>query len=290
MFETLINGFKLGSATRKLVFKDKRLLLYPVLMGIVALVEFFVILLGSLFAGGGFAIVTQSSSSILVALAIGLILFYLISTFTTTYLTIAMLLSFREFAKGKTTSMGASLSNARPYAKLAFEWAIFYSTVVLLLNLIESRFRGAANFIISAVGSLALTVAIMFAIPVIIDDKVGPIKAIETSAKTLVSHFGATFGGIVYTELYGLIIVILGVLIVLGGILSSLASPALGLAVAAIGIILIAFGMVLGFSLSTIFRFILYEYVDGKPLPEGFDENLIKAGIKKNSPILGSVL
>ncbi len=290
MFETLINGFKLGSATRKLVFKDKRLLLYPILMGITALAEFFVILGGSIIAGGELATSAQSSYILLTTLAIGIILFYLISTFTTTYLTIAMLLSFREFAKGKEASIGTSISSAKPYAKLAFEWAVFYSTVVLLLNIIESRFRGAANFIISAVGSLALTVAIMFAIPVIIDQKVGPIKAIEASAKTLVGHFGATFGGIVYTELYGLIVIILGALIIIGGIFSSSASLALGVLIAAIGFILVVFGMILGFSLSTIFRFILYEYVNGKPLPEGFDENLIKAGIKKNNSILGSVL
>ena len=33
-----------------------------------------------------------------------------------------------------------------------------------------------------------------------------------------------------------------------------------------------------------IFRFVLYEYISGKSLPEGFDEKLIQSGVKQRSP------
>lgn len=277
MFESLINGFKLGSATRKLVFKDKRLLLYPVVMGIIGIIEFIVIFVGSLILTGGLAALGQGIGLGIIA---AVILFYLVSAFTTTYITIAMLLAFRSFVKGKEMSMGEALSAARPYLTLAFEWALFYSIVAIILNAIESRFRGIANILISAVGSLALTVAIMFAIPAIIDNKVGPIGAVEASVKTITKHFGATFGGIAYTDLYSLAVMLFGFLILLVGLFSG-ALPFLAVPIAALGVIIIAFGAILGFSLSNIFRFVLYEYVNGKPLPEGFDAKLVDASTKR---------
>lgn len=278
MFETLRNGFRLGSAVRKLVFKDKRLLFYPVVMGILSIIEFIIFFIGSFVLSGG---LTASGQSIFPAIILGIIIFYIASAFTTTYLTMAMLLAFRSFAAKKEISMGEAFSATRPYLTLAFEWALFYSTVVLMLNFIESRFKGIANILISAVGALALTVAIMFAIPAIIDNKVGPIKAIEISAKTLVSHFGSTFGGIVYSDLYSLGLMLLGFLAVVASVFFFIISPVFTFALIFIGIIIIAFGAILGFALSNIFRFILYEYIDGKKLPEGINETLIKNSIKQ---------
>ena len=277
MFETLRNGFRLGSATRRLVFRDKGLLAYPIVMGILSVVEFVILFLGSLVLGGGLAAITGGVTPTLI---VGVVAFYLASAFTTTYATIAMLLAFRSFVRGKKMGLREAFAAARPYLTLAFEWALFYTTVVMVLNLIESRFRGVASLIISAVGSLALTVAIMFAVPAIVDNGAGPIKAVETSAKTLVRHFGATFGGIAYTDLYSIAIAFAGIVMIIAGAFSTYLSVFIGIPLIALGIIVFAFGAILGFALSNVFRFVLYEYVNGKPLPREFDEGLIRGSVR----------
>lgn len=287
-FDNLVNGFKLGNATRKLVFQDKNLLLYPVIMGLLAAIEVIVIFFGGLILIGTAAVLGGNTAAIsgggyaLTAIAIILmIICYIASTFTVTYLTIAMLIAFRSYMNGKKISLGDAISQTRPYLTLAFEWAVFYSIVILILNGIESRIRGIGRIVLGVVGSLAITVAIMFAIPAIIDNKVGPIKAVEISAKTLVSHFGQTFGGIVFTDLFSLIIIVLGILVAAAGIFAGAVNIGLAIILVGVGIIIIAFGAILGFTLSNVFRFILYEYINGKELPKGIDEQLIKGSIKQ---------
>lgn len=282
MFETLINGFRLGSATRKLVFKDRRLFLYPILIGVVAFAELVLLTIGSVLLSATFG-----AGVLLPVVIVGGILFYFVSSFVATYITIAMLMNFRSFESGKAEGISASISKASQYTTLALEWSLFYATIILLLNIIESRFRGISNLVISSIGSFAISVATMFAVPIIVDKRTGPIKTIEASTETLMSHFGATFGGMAYSELLSLGLVILGILITVFGGLAFLAIGLAGAAIAFVGIFTLVFGIILGFSLSTVFKFILYEYANGKPLPEGFDEKMIKDSTKqKRAPLI----
>ena len=282
MFETLRNGFRLGSATRKLVFKDRRLFIYPILIGIIAFAELVVLVAGSIVFSAALG-----AGSLLPFIVVGGLLFYFVSSFAATYITIAMLINFRSLESGQEEGVLASLSNASQYTKLALEWSLFYATVILLLNIVESRFRGISNLTISSIGSFAISVATMFAVPIIVDRKTGPMKTIEASAETLMSHFGATFGGMAYSELLSLGLVILGILVSYCGWLAFLGIGVAGIVIAVAGLCIFVFGIMLGFSLSTVFKFVLYEYANGKPLPEGFDEKMIKDSTKqKKAPII----
>ena len=65
----------------------------------------------------------------------------------------------------------------------------------MILNAIESRFRGIGRFVVGFIGSLAISTAVFFVVPVILEKNIGPIGAMKESVKTIYHQFGQTFGG-----------------------------------------------------------------------------------------------
>ena len=124
MFENLKNGWKLGSATRKLIFGDKGLLVYPIVGGIITFLLALV-----LFVPLVLTIATASNTLILAAV----ILFGFVSTFVSIYFLVALLLAFRQYSRtGKKMAMGDALAQASQYWVQILEWAVFYTIIVTL--------------------------------------------------------------------------------------------------------------------------------------------------------------
>lgn len=279
MFENVSRGWKLGSEVRKLVFKDKSLFSYPILSAVIS-----IIIAAALFIPMFFATQWGTANYVIV-----LFVYYLLVTFISTYMLVGMLLSFRAYAKGKPISIGQALSQANSYTVQIFEWAVFYSIIMMLLRALESRSRGIAGVILSAVASFALSVAILFVIPVIIDQRAGPIKAIEGSVKFIKDNFGATFGGLLFSDLYSMMFTLGGVAILIVGVIAIAAVGAIAIGIAVIGIVLMVIGGLVGYMISNVFRLILYDYKLTGKLPAGIDAELIKGAVvsKKQGPLSG---
>ena len=273
MFENLKNGWKLGSATRKLIFGDKGLLVYPIVGGIITF-----LLALALFVPLVLTIATASNTLILAAV----ILFGFVSTFVSIYFLVALLLAFRQYSRtGKKMAIGDALAQASQYWVQILEWAVFYTIIVTILRAIESRLQGIGGFLIGAIGSMALALATIFVVPSIIDNKTGPIKSIESSVKMITKNFGATFGGIIYSDLYALMFTIPGIILFIVGIIIAFGAFIPGIALAIVGIVLFVFGMMLNYVTSNAFILILYDYVNTRKLPKGFTKEMMDKAIRK---------
>lgn len=271
MFENFSEGWEIGKAVRKLVYGDKELLIYPVIISIVALLEAILIFASFLFGVG------TSRISLIVALFV----YYLVVTFSATYLLVAMLLAFRNYTKGKKIGISEALSQASVYSTLIMEWAIFYSIILTIIRLIESQLRGAlTRFLFSAVASLGLSIATVFVVPVIIDNQVGPIDAMKKSTDFFIHNIGKTVGGITYTDLYNLMFILGGAVLMLLGAVLALVSPLLTVPIVIIGLVLFVFGILSNYVTFNVFKFVIYEYFNGKPLPAGISKDLIKKSVK----------
>ncbi|HVC58006.1 MAG TPA: DUF6159 family protein [Candidatus Acidoferrales bacterium] len=282
MFENLKNGWRLGSEIRKLIMKDRVLFSYPILSALVSMVLAALIFIPLFVFAPGWSPVT---------VVVILFVYYLLISFIGTYLLVAMLISFRAYAKGKPITIGESLSQTKEYALLIFEWAMFYSIIMMLLRALESRGRGITTLIISAVASFAISMAILFVVPVIIDQKVGPIKAIEGSVKFIKDNFGATFGGLIFSDLYSMMFILSGAALFLVGALLAAAVAALGIVFIVAGLVLMVIGGLLSYMISNVFRLILYDYKLTGKLPDGIDTELIKGSIVNKKPgLLSKVL
>ncbi len=270
MFENITSGWRLGSAIRRLVFKDKKLLVFPAIAGVVIVLETIAI-----FAS---FILFRSSNSI--ALLIGLFAYYIVVYFTSAYVLVAMLIAFRSFSSKTPIGVMDAFSKASGYTALIFEWAVFEAVVTMIIRAIEQRlgFIGSAIFGLGA--SIAMSVATAFAIPVIVDKRTGPVSTLKESTGFIVRNFGKTFGGLAYSELYSLMIMIVGFLVLMVGLFSFGVSFVLGAVVAVIGVLLMVFGGMLGYILSNVYRFVLYDHMNGGKLPEGITDDMVKASVK----------
>lgn len=275
MFENIKSGWKLGMAVRNTVMKDKSLMVYPILSIIMSMILFIVIFVFSFVAVGAI-----KSPVYLVAI----ILFYIASTFTSTYISLVLLIAYKNFISENRISMKEAFAKARPYWKNALKWAIFYSIIIMILNIIESRFQGAGRMVIGFIGSMAISAAVFFVVPVILEKNVGPISAIKDSIKVIYSKFGKTFGGIAFIDLYSLIFVVTGILIMVASVilLGSFALLEMPLIITGvIGLILLIFGIIFASTMTQVLKLVIYDYANGGSLPEWIDKEILDGAIKK---------
>lgn len=274
MFSNIKKGWALGKATRRLVFKDKKLMIFPLISALAVIVEIIAILVPSTL----FLMVYSNSFYYYLLI---LILFYFVVTFTSTYVIMAMFIGFRGFSKGQTIGFKDAFKQVRPYGKLIAEWSLFYAVIIVGIRLLESRMRGIAGMIFGAAIAFAIGIATLFVVPVILDKKLSPIKAIKESSSFIIKNFGKAFGGLAYVDLYGLAIIFLGILAAIAGF--SLVSLNLfaGAAVMLMGIGIIAIGAMITSMLSNIFRLIIYDFVSYGKVPEGFTADMLKNAVKQ---------
>jgi hypothetical protein len=279
MFERMKAGWRLARQVRESVSRNKNVLYYPLVSGIIA-VAVFAFTFVSLFISIPLNFSTSSSVAIYV---LSLLAAYIIVGFVSTLILLAMLIAYRAHNSGNPISMREAFGRAWAYRLQALEWALFYTMLVVILRIIESRFRGIAQIVIGAVGLIMIAIATFFAIPSILDNKSGPIKAVKESVSTIKTNFGATFGGVAYVDLYTMIFTLGGFALLLIGILLLAAALPIFIVVPLIiaGIVLIAFGVVLNYTYMNVLKLVLYDYLNGKGLPEGFNEDDLKSAIKR---------
>ena len=314
MFERARNGWRLAAQIRRIIMSDKKLFIYPILIALITLVEFVIIFASVTLipAGGNINVAigninamsstnstlapaqsgsstgapSQTSSAELTTegfLVLGLFIFYLISTFTTMYLVIALLISFRSYMNDRDKiSFGSALKATRPYLKQILEWAVFYAIVLLLIRVLEARFRGIGRLIVAGIGSFTLALASFFAAQIILEKKTGPIATVKASFDTIIHHFGATFGGVAYSDLYGLMFAVIGILVIIGGVIAlSVTGSFIMLAIPVVGFVSLVFGILISFVTLSVFKLILYDYANTGVLPSGFDKNMVNMTIRQ---------
>ncbi len=285
MFENITNGWKLASAVRKLTFQDRGLLIYPVISGIVILLE--TIAIFATFFLSSFALGLDSNTLFVVFLFI----YYVIVYFTSVFILVAMLLAFRSFENGKKISIGEALSQTMAqYSMLMLEWAIFEAIVTMIIRAIESRIRGIGGILLGLGVSMAMSIATVFAIPVIIDKKTGPISTVKESTGFIINNFGKTFGGLIYSDLYSLIFTISGIVLVIAAFFAIAVSVVLTAILFIAGIALLMYGMMLNYMLINVYKLVLYDYKNGGKLPKGLPADLVNNAVKTGNPASNNVL
>ncbi|MDE1860342.1 MAG: hypothetical protein KGH72_01345 [Candidatus Micrarchaeota archaeon] len=277
MFENVIAGWKLAASIRKLVFKDRGLFIYPIVSGLVIFVETILILIPFLFL----------SNNNSIAFIVGLFIYYVIIYFTSIFIVVSMLLAFKSFEKGKKIGFFEALGQtASGYALVILEWAVFEAIVTMVIKALESRGRGGINLtaLLAGLGiSIAMSVIQVFAIPVIIEKKTGPIATIKESVGFITRNFGQTFGGLLFTDLYSILFIVAGIVVIILaiGLIVLTGSFILMAIVGIMGLLLIVYGAMLNYMLANVYKLILYDSATGGKLPEGITKEMVQSGIKK---------
>ncbi len=290
-------GIQISNQVIKTLLKDKELFIYPVIMALLS----FVILVGIfvpfiLFGGLSYGFLS---------LLFILIVYYFITTLMATYFLFGMYIAFTSFVQGKKIGIGQALSQAGAYGSLILKWTLFYTALMTVVKLIESRSRGLIGSLINIAIGIGLFLGTTFAVPIIFHDKIGPIDAVKKSALFIVNNIGKTFSGIIYFDIISFIIKIIGVIFIASAIIMAfvdIAGITIGvagftiightsaIAIAAVFIIGIAIyivGALFNYVTLHIYYLVIYDYVTSGKAPKGMDETLIKSSIKHSTGATG---
>ncbi|MDD1684778.1 MAG: DUF6159 family protein [Methanoregula sp.] len=263
MFESIGRSIELFQTSWGVLMADKKLLVFPVLSGIISLIVLATFLLpliiGQLFGAAVFYI--------------ALFAFYLISYFVVIFFNTALISCVNARLQGKEMSVGEGITNALAHFTSILGWALVSATVGIILHLIRER-GGIIGRIASAFVGGAWGLVTFFVVPVLVLENKGVFDAIKESTALIRKTWGESIIGSGSIMLVFLIIGILGFLGVLATLLLG-SFTVFGIAL----VLFIAFVIVLAVvaaAMQGIYVTALYIYAKTGTVPSVFRSDLIR--------------
>ena len=274
MFATLARSWRYAVTSYGMVWSNKRLLLFPIISGIAALLvlaSFAVPLHNAWNVAEG-----AENDAVPVVFWIVLFCYYVVSFFVIVFFNSALVVCAMRSIQNQPVSVSEGLREAakRWYAILG--WAVVSAVVGVVLRMLESNDK-IGHFVAALLGT-AWTALTFFVVPVIVLEHCGPITAVKRSGSTLKATWGTALTGnfslgLIAILLFLPVALVAGVVLWLGFSMGNQAGMVLGIGGAAI--------LVLGFAClnsaaGTVFKALLFTYATGKSLPAavtatGFD-------------------
>jgi hypothetical protein len=262
-------GWQLTKMSLGVIRKDKEILLFPVISGLV-LIAIIATYFGFWFFSGGF---TSDFNTLNWAFYLFWFVFYLISYFLVVFFNVAIVACAMKRLEGGDPTFSYGIGFAASRVKYIFEWAIVAATVGLIIRAISERAGFVGKIIMGFVG-MAWSIATYFVVPIIAFENVGPIDAIKKSAgilkrswgEALVSNLGM---GLVFLGLGAIGLVPLLVAIVLGSVTAILVAVS---TVFVYWLILV----IIASAAQTVLLTALFRYATTGKVSEDFPENALK--------------
>ena len=254
-----------------LIRKDKEILLFPLISGIITILVF-VSFLGIWFFANNY---TFNGPDIL--LIILLIVFYIVSSFVVVFFNVAIIACATKRLEGGDPTFSYGISFAAGRIRQILMWALVAATVGMLIRAIRQR-AGPLGQIFGILGGLAWAIATYFVIPIIAFEQVGPWEALKRSSSLLKRTWGE---GLISNLGLGLIFFLLAMVGFLGFFL------AIGLVImtnsfvvfVVVALLVVAYwiGLILvGSAANAVLMAALYRYATTGKMAEGFPDESIK--------------
>jgi hypothetical protein len=256
----------LGVLSWRVLRNDRTLAVFPVLMGIGALIS--VGVFGGLVALTG---VDDGSNSGLAPIGwVFVVAMYLVTGIVITYFQAALVIGANERLDGRDATVGDALSSASREFPAIAGWALLNTTVSVVIQAIAER-TGFVGQILASLFGAAWRIVTFLAIPIVAIEGSGPVKSLKRSGHLLKATWGENLGAQIGFGLLGFVASLPGVLFVVLAFASG--SWAIGVPLAAIGAVLILIAAVVISAMTGIYKTALYRYaVDGRA-PAGFAES-----------------
>ena len=276
MFERIGRSFTLVRTSWDILMDDRKLLVFPVLSGIVTIFVILTFILPVLVSGflGN------------LALLFVLFLFYLASYFVVIFFNTALISCVNAKLNGKQMSVGEGISAAARHLPAIIGWAALSATVGLVLNLLEERTGFIGDIVLAFIGA-AWSIATFFVVPVLAIEDKGVTDSLKESVTLIKNTWGESIVGSVSI---GIIFVLIGfvaaaisiaALMFIGGVAAIAAIAFFLLVVVVLAVVYSA--------MQGIFVTALYSYAKTGTVPSEFGQDLIQNAFQPKQPGSGNV-
>ncbi|MGA2917515.1 DUF6159 family protein [Methanoregula sp.] len=269
MFESIGRSFELVKTSWNILMDDKKLLVFPVLSGIVTIIVILTFVLPLLVSG---ALMGMSTAGPIAYYGI-LFLFYVVSYFVVIFFNTALVSCVNAKLSGKDMSVGEGLSNSAKHLPAILGWAIVSATVGIVLHLLERRSGLLGQIVFSLIGG-AWALVTFFVVPVLILEDKGVFASLGESFALIKKTWGESIVG---SAGMAIVFVAIGVIAALGVLVTLLLGNAILFGVAlALFLILVVLLAVVYYAMQGIFVTALYTYAKTGSVPSAFNPDLIQ--------------
>lgn len=191
--DAIAQGISLAGLCFRVLWLDKELLIFP-LMSLLVLIGVYGGIFGPAFLDGEMpAFLTQYASEQEMmddpAFWIVLFIMYFLTSFVVIFFNAALIFCAMIRLYGDNPTVMDGLRSSWRVLPQIFAWALFASSMKLLIDLVASRSDFLTRLVVGAL-NIAWGIATFFAIPVLVVEEVGPFKAIKQSAATIRKTWG----------------------------------------------------------------------------------------------------
>jgi len=216
-FERMSRGWYLTKVSLKILREEKQLLLLPVVSGItlgLVVLSFVIGLVGLMFWTK--VVTSQGSLGTVLMIILGF-LFYVVTYFIGIYFNAALVHCATIKLQGGKPTLGDGFRKANESLKLIFMWAVVAATIGMIIRAIQERL-GILGKIIGVIAGIAWSIAIYFAVPVIIYERLGPWAAVKRSTQIMRATWGESLAGNFGMGIIFGLLALLGIPLIIAGI------------------------------------------------------------------------
>jgi hypothetical protein len=268
MFESIGRSLSLVKASWDILMDDKKLLVFPVLSGLVTILVILTFAL-PLIVSGTFMNIVPAGPVFYYGF---LFLFYVASYFVVIFFNTALISCVNAKLNGKTLTIGEGLSHSVKHLPAILGWAILAATVGLILNLLEERAGFIGDIVLAVIGGVWSLVT-YFVVPVLVLEDKGVVDSLKESVTLIKKTWGESIIGSASMAIIFVIIGVIGAAVVFGLLL--LGNPAVFFAGLGLFLFLIVVLAVVYSAMQGIFVTALYTYAKTGVVPSAFERDLI---------------
>ncbi len=269
MWERITNGFSMAKSSWHVVMSDKKLLLFPVVSGILFLLvaASFIVPMAVLIDWDK---VGNGNGKLPVWFYAVAFAFYFCTYFVVIFCNAALVSCALLRFNGEECTLGDGFRAAMARLPQIFGWALISAVVGVLLKLIENAHEKAGYWIAAIIGT-AWSIMTYFVVPILVVEKVGPIDAVKQSTSLIKKTWGEALAGKMGIGLFLFLLSLPLIILLVIAVILAAKMPVIGIALLIVVGILFLMYMALSAALNTVFMTAVYQYAANDRVPEGFD-------------------
>ena len=272
-------AWQLTKQSGSVLMSDKRLLVFPLLSSVAALLvlaTFAVPIVLSV----NWSAVEKAAESKKGELQMQwwyygvLLLYYFANFFVITFFNSALVACALKRFAGEAAGPSEGLKVAMERLPQIVAWSAVSATVGVILKAVEERAGVVGKIVLNLIG-MAWTIATFFVVPVLVVEKVGPVDALKRSVGVLKKTWGESLVVNIGMSAVSMVLALLGILVCVGGGVGLSVATGHWAPIAIGGVLLIVWVMLLALVFSALKGILLaatYQYATTGVVPGGFDQ------------------